>query len=176
MTTSGMCSAEPLNCTIAALGLERVMFGADHPFETAQEAGEFLDHVSIADAAREDVASNNAIRLFESAKSMTKVLIVDVHAEMYGDALRRNFPRCNSLCFTAARRWPGDLSDVDVMIMFGIELRDHMLAGAPRSEMDSVAGDRGRSFPALPVAQTRGSRSPAAAASTARRCASRSSI
>ena len=47
VTTSGMCSAEPLNCTIAALGLKRVMFGADHPFETVQEAGEFLDHVSI---------------------------------------------------------------------------------------------------------------------------------
>jgi 2,3-dihydroxybenzoate decarboxylase len=69
VTTSGMCSAEPLNCTIAALGLERVMFGADHPFETAREAGEFLDHVSIADAAREDIASNNAIRLFNLPKT-----------------------------------------------------------------------------------------------------------
>src|SRR5215813_13715413 len=27
VTTSGMCSAEPLNCTIAALGRERIMFG-----------------------------------------------------------------------------------------------------------------------------------------------------
>src|SRR6201999_3274510 len=31
VTTSGMCSAEPLNCTIAALGAEHVMFGADYP-------------------------------------------------------------------------------------------------------------------------------------------------
>src|ERR1700693_5758425 len=62
VTTSGMCSAEPLNCTLAALGQDRVMFAADHPFETAQEAGEFMDHVPLADAVRADVAFNNAAR------------------------------------------------------------------------------------------------------------------
>ena len=69
VTTSGMCSAEPLNCTLAALGLERVMFAADYPFETAQEAGEFLDHVSVAEQLRADIASNNAIRLFNLPKT-----------------------------------------------------------------------------------------------------------
>jgi 2,3-dihydroxybenzoate decarboxylase len=62
VTTSGMCSAEPLNCTIAALGHERVMFGADYPFESAQEAGEFLDHTPLAENLRDDIAFNNAIR------------------------------------------------------------------------------------------------------------------
>ena len=33
VTTSGMCSAEPLNCALAALGPSRVMFAADYPFE-----------------------------------------------------------------------------------------------------------------------------------------------
>ncbi len=33
VTTSGMCSAEPLDCAIAALGHEHVMFAADYPFE-----------------------------------------------------------------------------------------------------------------------------------------------
>jgi 2,3-dihydroxybenzoate decarboxylase len=61
VTTSGMCSAEPLNCTIAALGHGRVMFAADYPFEVAQEAGEFLDHVPLAQAVREDIAFNNAV-------------------------------------------------------------------------------------------------------------------
>src|SRR5579864_8860101 len=60
VTTSGMCSAEPLNCSIAALGQDRVMFAADHPFEAAQEAGEFMDHVPLSDALRADVAYNNA--------------------------------------------------------------------------------------------------------------------
>jgi 2,3-dihydroxybenzoate decarboxylase len=62
VTTSGMCSAEPLNCTIAALGKERVMFGADHPFEEAHEAGEFLDHVPLDETLRTDIASGNAAR------------------------------------------------------------------------------------------------------------------
>jgi 2,3-dihydroxybenzoate decarboxylase len=62
VTTSGMCSAEPLNCTLAALGKDRVMFGADYPFESAQEAGEFLDHVALAEPVRQDIASGNAAR------------------------------------------------------------------------------------------------------------------
>src|SRR5438132_2441912 len=36
ITTSGMCSAEPLNCAIAALGHDRIMFSADYPFERAE--------------------------------------------------------------------------------------------------------------------------------------------
>ena len=43
VTTSGMCSAEPLNCAIAALGHDRIMFSADYPFEKAEEAGHWLD-------------------------------------------------------------------------------------------------------------------------------------
>jgi 2,3-dihydroxybenzoate decarboxylase len=62
VTTSGMCSAEPLNCTIAALGHDHVMFAADYPFESAQEAGEFLDHAPLADNVRADIAFNNAMR------------------------------------------------------------------------------------------------------------------
>jgi 2,3-dihydroxybenzoate decarboxylase len=62
VTTSGMCSAEPLNCTLAALGPDRVMFAADYPFESAQEAGEFLDHAPLAEPVRQDIAFNNAVR------------------------------------------------------------------------------------------------------------------
>jgi predicted TIM-barrel fold metal-dependent hydrolase len=64
-----MCSAEPLNCTIAALGHKRVMFGADYPFESAVEAGEFLDHTPLAEAVREDIAFNNAVRYLGLAKA-----------------------------------------------------------------------------------------------------------
>jgi 2,3-dihydroxybenzoate decarboxylase len=62
VTTSGMCSAEPLNCTLAALGADRVMFGADYPFEDAREAGEFLDHAPLAEQQRSDIAWGNAAR------------------------------------------------------------------------------------------------------------------
>src|ERR1700690_1775920 len=63
---------------------------------------------------------------------MTKVLIVDVHAEMYRDALAAEFPDLHFALFHGAAEVTGDLSDIDAMIMFGIELRDHMVAGAPR--------------------------------------------
>jgi 2,3-dihydroxybenzoate decarboxylase len=62
VTTSGMCSAEPLTCTLAALGKDRVMFAADYPFESAQEAGEWLDHVPLAESLRQDIAFGNAAK------------------------------------------------------------------------------------------------------------------
>src|SRR5262249_23062438 len=63
VTTSGMCSAEPLNCTLSALGTDRVMFAADHPFEQADEAGQFIDTVPLVEEVRADIAHNNAARL-----------------------------------------------------------------------------------------------------------------
>ncbi len=62
VTTSGMCAAEPLDCTIAALGHDRVMFAADYPFESAHEAGEFLDETPLPEPVREDIAFGNAVR------------------------------------------------------------------------------------------------------------------
>src|SRR5882724_9055772 len=52
VATSGMCAAEPLNCTIDALGHDRVMFAADYPFESVEEAGHFIDGVSLKDSVR----------------------------------------------------------------------------------------------------------------------------
>ena len=60
VTTSGMCATEPLDCTIAALGHDRVMFAADYPFELSQEAGKFLDQTPLAEPVREDIAFRNA--------------------------------------------------------------------------------------------------------------------
>jgi D-2-hydroxyacid dehydrogenase (NADP+) len=63
---------------------------------------------------------------------MTKVLIVDVHAEMYRDRLLAEFPALQFALFHAAAEVTGDLSDIDVMMMFGLEIRDFMLSSAPR--------------------------------------------
>ena len=41
VATSGMCSAEPLTCTISALGHDHVMFAADYPFEVDGRSGAF---------------------------------------------------------------------------------------------------------------------------------------
>ena len=64
VATSGMCSAEPLNCTIAALGHENIVFAADYPFESAEEAGRFIDTVPLPDKVRQDICFNNAAKLF----------------------------------------------------------------------------------------------------------------
>jgi 2,3-dihydroxybenzoate decarboxylase len=63
VATSGMCSAEPLNCTIAALGHERIMFATDYPFEKAEEAGHWLDNEKLDEKVRADIAFNNAAKL-----------------------------------------------------------------------------------------------------------------
>ena len=65
ITTSGMCSAEPLNAAIAALGRDRVMFSADYPFEKAEEAGHWLDTEKLDESVRADIAYNNAKRLLK---------------------------------------------------------------------------------------------------------------
>jgi len=46
--------AEPLGCTLAALGKDRVTFAADYPFEQAAEAGEFLDETPLAVPVRDE--------------------------------------------------------------------------------------------------------------------------
>jgi 2,3-dihydroxybenzoate decarboxylase len=63
VTTSGMFSAEPLRCTIDALGADRVMFSADYPFEDIEEAGRFMDTTPLSDSVRADIAFNNAERI-----------------------------------------------------------------------------------------------------------------
>src|ERR1700744_1909488 len=62
---------------------------------------------------------------------MTNVLIVDVHAEMYRDRLQAEFPALQFAVFHNAAEVTGDLSGIDAMIMFGLEIRDHMLSSAP---------------------------------------------
>ena len=63
VTLSGMFSAEPLNCAIAALGADRVMFSADYPFESSEEAGHFMDTVPLEQKLREQIAYSNARRI-----------------------------------------------------------------------------------------------------------------
>ena len=63
VTMSGMYSAEPLQCSIAALGEDRVMFSADYPFENSEEAGRFMDDTPLTPALRSAVAHDNAAKL-----------------------------------------------------------------------------------------------------------------
>jgi 2,3-dihydroxybenzoate decarboxylase len=63
VATSGMCSADPLACTISALGHDRVMFAADYPFESLDEAARFIEAAPIGENVRTDICFNNAARI-----------------------------------------------------------------------------------------------------------------
>ena len=63
VTTSGMCSAEPLTCTLSALGNDRVIFAADYPFESADEAAHFIDGVPLDDGLRAAICRDTAAKL-----------------------------------------------------------------------------------------------------------------
>jgi 2,3-dihydroxybenzoate decarboxylase len=60
-----MCAAEPLNCTIAALGHDRVVFAADYPFEMVEEAGHFIDSVPLEASVRNAICFDTAARLLK---------------------------------------------------------------------------------------------------------------
>jgi 2,3-dihydroxybenzoate decarboxylase len=62
VTTSGMFSAEPLLCCIGALGAGKVMFSADYPFESTDEAGKFIETTPLDDGTRMDICFRNAER------------------------------------------------------------------------------------------------------------------
>jgi 2,3-dihydroxybenzoate decarboxylase len=65
VATSGMCSAEPLSCTINALGHDRVIFAADYPFEKVEEAGHFIDNVPLDAGVRNAICFGNAASLLK---------------------------------------------------------------------------------------------------------------
>ncbi len=49
---------------LAEVGIDRIMFSADHPFASMTTARTFLDGLPISDADREQIAHSNAERLF----------------------------------------------------------------------------------------------------------------
>lgn len=63
-TTAGVCSDEPLRCAIDALGVDRVLFSADYPFERMSEAGEWIEAAPLSDDERRKVCRDNAAVLF----------------------------------------------------------------------------------------------------------------
>lgn len=61
-----------------------------------------------------------------------KVLILDGHAEIYRDRLRAEFPALQFVLAHDLSDLPQDLSDIDALISFGIELNDDFYARATR--------------------------------------------
>jgi 2,3-dihydroxybenzoate decarboxylase len=63
VTLSGMFSAEPLLCSIGALGADRVLFSVDYPFESSDAATSFIDSIPLDEHVRRDICSRNAENL-----------------------------------------------------------------------------------------------------------------
>lgn len=63
---------------------------------------------------------------------MPKVLIIDVHAAQYRDRLAAEFPSLQFALARDAAAANGNLSDIDVLICFGIAVDDSILRRAPQ--------------------------------------------
>jgi D-2-hydroxyacid dehydrogenase (NADP+) len=63
---------------------------------------------------------------------MTKVLVLDPHAETYRDRLQAEFPAVQFALARNAGELPADVSDIDVLISFAVELKDEFYQHAAR--------------------------------------------
>lgn len=61
VTTSGNMSKEAFECAKRVLGMERICFGSDYPFEKAEDMIEFLDEVEMSEKEREQLFYGNAV-------------------------------------------------------------------------------------------------------------------
>jgi uncharacterized protein len=63
VTTSGMFSLPPVLCSIAVMGVDRVLFSVDYPFAPNASGRQLLDALPLAPADKARVAGGNAERL-----------------------------------------------------------------------------------------------------------------
>jgi 2,3-dihydroxybenzoate decarboxylase len=64
VTTSGNFATPSLKTCIAELGVERVMFSTDYPFEDIAQSVEWFDKAEISEAERLKIGRTNALELF----------------------------------------------------------------------------------------------------------------
>jgi 5-carboxyvanillate decarboxylase len=64
ITTSGVCSEPALKLSLDVLGVERILFAADYPYESVEEAVSFMDRADLSDDARRRIYWQNAARIF----------------------------------------------------------------------------------------------------------------
>jgi 2,3-dihydroxybenzoate decarboxylase len=65
LTTSGNFSTSALIQSIAEIGVERVLWSADYPFEDISDAADWIDAAPISEADRQKIGRTNALTLFK---------------------------------------------------------------------------------------------------------------
>jgi gamma-resorcylate decarboxylase len=68
VTTSGNFSTSALNQSIAEIGIERVLWSADYPFEDISDAADWIDAAPLSDEDRQKIVRTNAQKLFRLKK------------------------------------------------------------------------------------------------------------
>jgi predicted TIM-barrel fold metal-dependent hydrolase len=63
VTTSGNCYKPAFQCTYEALGIDRILFATDYPYEDPAECIEFLEQLSISEREKEKIYYLNAKEL-----------------------------------------------------------------------------------------------------------------
>jgi 2,3-dihydroxybenzoate decarboxylase len=63
ITTTGVCQDSSLQCAIAEMGEDRVLFSVDYPYEDTNECTEWIETTPLTDAQREKICYRNAERV-----------------------------------------------------------------------------------------------------------------
>lgn len=63
ITTTGVCSDSALQCAIAELGEDRVLFSVDYPYENSEEAAQWIEAAPLSGEQREKICYRNAERV-----------------------------------------------------------------------------------------------------------------
>lgn len=69
LTTSGHFHDSTFTCAIAEVGVERIMFSVDYPFEEMERAARWFDGTELSDGDRLKIGRTNAVQLFKLALS-----------------------------------------------------------------------------------------------------------
>ena len=65
ITTSGVCDSAALQCSLDSLGVDRIMFATDYPYEDIVLAGEWIDNAPIKPSTKHMICRGTAERLFK---------------------------------------------------------------------------------------------------------------
>jgi predicted TIM-barrel fold metal-dependent hydrolase len=65
LTTSGNFSTSALNQAIEEIGVERVLWSADYPFEDISDAAEWIDAAPLSEIDKQKIVRRNARKLFK---------------------------------------------------------------------------------------------------------------
>lgn len=64
-TTSGNFHDPILHCAVTEMGVDRIMFSVDYPFEQNVDAASWFDNTEMTDEDRIKIGRTNAARLFK---------------------------------------------------------------------------------------------------------------